>query len=282
MISIKHGLGVALLTLSIGCANKAEIVHHTQPVKWVLSEGLCEPETVIHDTVLDTLIVSNICGFKKNGEGYLSTLTRDGAMKTARWIDTLDAPAGMAILDRTLYVTDLDKVQVINLDRGEIVSTLGSFADAKAFNDLAVTPDGTIYVSDSARHKVIKIQDGIPTPFPNDTTEFKYANGMHLDENRLYIGGDRLWVIDLQSMHVEPIDVQGLSDIDGIETDGHGGLTASIVGGDVWHLPKEGVPAVWTARGVSSTNHAYLPDNDFVIIPTGYDNTVIAFQAPVR
>ncbi len=280
MPSINHGLGIALLTFSLGCAHKAEIVHHTQPVEWVLSDGVCEPETVIHDAVVDILIVSNICGFKKNGEGYLSIVTRDGAMKTARWIDGLDAPAGMAILGRTLYVTDLDKVQIINLDRGEITKTLGPFADAKAFNDLAVAPDGTVFVSDSARHKVIKIQDGIPTAFPNDSMEFKHANGMHLNGNRLYVGSDTLWVIDLQSMRVEKIDVEGLSDIDGIETDGRDGLTVSIVGGDVWHLPKKGVPAVWTAQGVSSTNHAYLPDNDLVIVPTGYDNTVIAFHAP--
>ncbi len=282
MTSIKHGLGAALLSFSMGCAHTAEITHHTQPVKWVLSEGLCEPETVIHDKVADALIVSNICGFKKNGEGYLSRLTRDGAMQTPRWIEGLDAPAGMAIVGRTLYVTDLDKVQIIDLDRGEIVNSLGPFTDAKAFNDLAVTPDGTVYVSDSARHKVIKIQDGLPTAFPNDTTEFKYANGVHLNENRLYIGGDKLWVIDLRSMNVESIDVEGLSDIDGIETDGDGGLTASIVGGDVWHLPQKGVPSVWTAQGVSSTNHAYLPESDLVIIPTGYDNSVIAFNAPIR
>ena len=47
-------------------------------MKWVLSEGLCEPETVIHDSVTDRLIVSNICGFKKNGKGYLSVLNMDG------------------------------------------------------------------------------------------------------------------------------------------------------------------------------------------------------------
>lgn len=269
-----------VFAFSVSCANMAEPSRHSQPVKWLLSEGLCEPETVIHDSVKDRLIVSNICGFKKDGKGYLSVLNMDGTPETLRWIEGLDAPAGMAIQGRKLYVTDLDKVQVIDLDRGDITDVLGPYVDAKAFNDIAVDLDETVYVSDSARHKIIKISGGAPTSFPDDAATFKFANGLHLDGARLYVGGENFWVIDLAANKIDEMGINGLADIDGIETDGRGGLTVSIVGGDVWHLPLDKAPAVWTAPGVSSTNHAYLPKGDLVIVPTGYDNTVIAFQAP--
>lgn len=267
-----------MLALGAACTNNTEIPRRSWPVTWVLGEGLCEPETIIHDSVADRLIVSNICGFKKNGEGYLSVLNMDGTLDTQHWIDNLDAPAGMAIHGRRLYVTDLDKVQIIDLDQGEIINIIGPFPDAKAFNDIAVDRDETVYVSDSARHKVIKIKDDIPTFFPDNAAEFKFANGVHIDGSRLYVGGEKLWQIDKTSGKIKEIELDGLADIDGIETDGRGGLTVSIVGGDVWHLPDDKPPTIWTAQGLSSTNHAYLPGHDLVLVPTGYDNTIITFQ----
>lgn len=270
--------GLSLAALSAGCATSETIKTHIQPVSWVLDQGLCEPETIIHDKKTKRLIVSNICGFKRNGKGYLSVLNMDGTLETTRWIDGFNAPAGMAILGRTLYVTDLDRIQMINIDMGKVIDALGPFPDAKAFNDLAVGPDGTVYVSDSARHKVLKIQAGIAMAFPDDSTHFQYANGLHIDNDTLYVGSDKLYNIDLKTNKISDMGVDDLSDIDGIETDGLGGLTVSIVGGDVWHLPRNGQPSIWTAQNLSSTNHAYLPDTNLVLVPTGYDNTIIAFE----
>ncbi|NNC38289.1 MAG: hypothetical protein HKO02_12590 [Hyphomonadaceae bacterium] len=272
-------IGVSILISNISCSTSDSIKTYNQPVEWVLDKGLCEPETIIHDTQTNQLIVSNICGFKRNGEGYLSILNMDGTLKTTRWIDGFNAPAGMAILGRSLYVTDLDRVQLINIDTGKVTDKLGPFSDAKAFNDLAVDSDGTVYVSDSARHKVIKIKGGVAAAYPNDEASFPFANGLHLDRNTLYVGSDKIYSIDLKTSKINNIRHDGLSDIDGIEPDGRGGLTVSIVGGDVWHLPKSGQPEIWTAANLSSTNHAYLPDANLVLVPTGYDNTIIAFQA---
>jgi len=248
-----------------------------KPVAWVLDEDLCEPETALLYPVSNELIISNICGFKKNGEGYLSRVSLDGEMIEARWIADMDAPAGMARLGHILYVVDVERVHVIDLTSGKRDTILGPYEGAKAFNDIAVTDDGIIYLSDSARGHVLRIENGEATPFPRDDTEFKYANGMHIEAGTLYVGGEKFWKIDLKSRVVEVLNIDGVVDIDGIESDGNGGLSVSIVGGNVWHLPKGGTPQEWTADGVSSTSHAHLPEHNLIIVPTGYDNTIVAF-----
>ncbi len=249
-----------------------------QPVGWSLDHGLCEPETVLHDPVRDLLVVSNICGFKANGEGYLSLLHPDGSYHQERWLEGLNAPAGMAIKARYLYVADLDRVRVIELDTGNIVETLTPQPAAKALNDIAIDHNGTIYVSDSARHQVIKIERDAYALFPSDTARFEYANGLHIDAQGLWVGGTELHRIDLATKRIEKVQINGLNDIDGIDGDGAGGLTISQVGGPVWQLPNDQMPVVWTAPGVSSANHAYLPGRNLFVVPTGYDNTIVAFS----
>jgi len=280
MTLLKWVFIIGILAASTSCIHRSDNQLKSYSAKWILDDGLCEPETIIKDPVNARLIVSNICGFQKNNKGYLSVLAMDGTLDIPRWIDGLNAPAGMAIRDRKLYVTDLDRVQIIDLDQVKIIDVLGPYPEAKAFNDIAISSDGTVYVSDSARHKVLSLQDGLATPFPDMAAQFTFANGLHIDGTRLYVGGETLWAVDLNTRAIETIESVGLGDIDGIETDGQGGLTVSIVGGNIWHLPIGADPVIWTTPGLSSTNHAYLPDTQLVLVPTGYDNTVIAFQAP--
>jgi len=270
-----------LITISIigasGCRVSISEGPITKPIAWVLSEDLCEPETVLLDQPFNRLVVSNICGFKKNGNGYLSLVGLDGTMQEARWQGGFNAPAGMVQSERILYVADIDLVHMINLTSGERLGVIGPFAEAKAFNDIAIGEDGAIYVTDSAHGHILKIIEDTAEPFPSAEMSFKFANGLHFEDGVLYVGGEKLWAIDMESKAVKIIEDERLADIDGIENDGHGGLTVSIVGGNVWHLPKTGGATEWTTQDLSSTNHAHLPEQNLVIIPTGYDNSLIAF-----
>ena len=103
---------------------------------------------------------------------------------------------------------------------------------------------------------------------------------LHLTDEALYVGGEYLWRVDLASEEVERVGPPSLGDIDGVEGDGAGGLVVSVVGGPVWHLGAEGEVAVWTAPGVSSANHLYLEELRLVVVPTGFDGTLVAFEMP--
>jgi sugar lactone lactonase YvrE len=118
--------------------------------------GFATPEGMAHDTVADVYLVSNINGgpADQDGNGFISRLAPTGAVVTLKWIDgaaegvTLHAPKGMAIRHDTLFVADIDAVRLFDRAGG---APLGAWPlEGAAFlNDLAVGPDGMLYVSDT-------------------------------------------------------------------------------------------------------------------------------------
>lgn len=122
----------------------------------VADVGFQTPESALHDAVADVYLVSNINGAPaaKDDNGFISHVGTDGTIHALKWIDgaavdvTLHAPKGMGIKGDTLFVADIDAVRVFDRASGR---PLGSRAvpGATFLNDIAVGPDGIVYVSDS-------------------------------------------------------------------------------------------------------------------------------------
>jgi sugar lactone lactonase YvrE len=90
-----------------------------------------------------------------DGNGYISELSPDGAIKTPKLIAggvnnvKLDAPKGLIIVGKELWVTDISVVRKFDLKtlapKGDIALPEATFA-----NDIALAADGKVYVSDSS------------------------------------------------------------------------------------------------------------------------------------
>jgi sugar lactone lactonase YvrE len=115
------------------------------------------PESVLYDAAGDRYLVSNING-SPNGvdnNGYISELLPDGTIRTPKLIAggeknvKLDAPKGLAIVGKELWVSDISVVRKFDLKtlepKGDIALPEATFA-----NDIVVAPDGKVYVSDTS------------------------------------------------------------------------------------------------------------------------------------
>jgi len=138
-----------LLLFGLTCASAA--VAQTSAPRVIADVGLVGSECVRYGAAADRYIVSNLNGSEP---GFVSVVTPDGAVEKLKWIDgaasKLADPLGLFIAADAIYLADVDTVRVYNRQSGAPVRAI-PVPGAQRLNDLAVAPDGTIYVTDSAK-----------------------------------------------------------------------------------------------------------------------------------
>lgn len=244
-------------------------------IAWVASGEFCEPETVL-PLPDDTLLVSNVCGFSEPGNGFLSLLDAEGRVLDWRIVAGLDAPLGMAMQGKRLYVVDNNRLKSFSWPGYESLETVE--LETSVANDIAIAPGGVIYVTDTAGHQVIEISPGGEQSVFTGKAQFNGANGAAVHAGFLYIGGERLWRVDLENLSIESIGPEWLADIDGIEFEPDGTLQLTPVAGPLVRYRNSDDIEVLAGEGVSSANHGFSSSLGLALIPTGFDNTVIAIR----
>lgn len=264
-----------LMTLLLAAPAAAMPPATVADIAWTTQGGFCEPETVL-PLPDQTLLVSNVCGFAESGTGYLSLLDRDGEVIHWRAVDGLDAPLGMAMHEQQIYVIDANRLRILEWPGFAPVET--RLLATKVANDLAIDAEGNIFVTDTAAGRVLRYPpNGNGTEFPPGWS-FKGANGIALDSGFLFVGGERLWRVRLEDGSVETLGPPWLADIDGIEIEPDGTLQLTPVGGPLIRFRDGRVLEVLSGPGVSSANHGYSATLGLALIPTGFDNSVIALR----
>jgi sugar lactone lactonase YvrE len=122
----------------------------------MVKDGLATPESVLYDVEADIYLVSNINGspVEADDNGFIARVSPDGKVEQLKWIDgaseavKLNAPKGMTIAAGVLYVTDIDRIRKFDAKSGEAKGEI-VIKGASFLNDIALGPDGTIYVTDS-------------------------------------------------------------------------------------------------------------------------------------
>ncbi len=120
--------------------------------------GFLTPESVLDDSAQDIYFVSNINGgpLTKDNNGFISRVRPDGAIEVLKFIDggragvTLNAPKGLAVLGDTLWVADIDRLRAFNARTGAAIDSVRLDSLGAVFlNDIAIAPNGAIYVTDT-------------------------------------------------------------------------------------------------------------------------------------
>jgi hypothetical protein len=128
-------------------------------------EGLSTPESALHDEAADIYLVSNINGSPSTADdnGFISSISPNGEMIALKWIDgasddlVLNAPKGMGIFENTLYVADITAVRRFDRMTGDPLGDI-EISEASFLNDIAVSGQGLVYVSDSRGGAIYEIE----------------------------------------------------------------------------------------------------------------------------
>ena len=196
-------------------------------------EKLDAPEAARFDPELGVYFVANINGKPdgKDGNGYISRITRDGQVDSLKFIAggrggvTLNAPKGMAIAGDTLWVADIDAVRAFDKRTGKPLATVSLGKEAKFLNDAAVGPDGAIYFTDTGANRVFRVAGGKAT-VALESKELQGPNGITWDS-----AASKFLIVPFQGKSISrwaPGDsvptavVEGPGQMDGVEPLGDG------------------------------------------------------------
>ena len=127
---------------------------------WETEKVFKTPESALYDAERNQIYVSNINGkaTAKDGNGFISILDTNGVVKKLRWISGMNAPKGMAIIDSLLYVTDIDRIVIIDINHAKIIKIV-DVEDAVFLNDIEAISAENLIVSDTRLNHLL-IFDG--------------------------------------------------------------------------------------------------------------------------
>jgi len=161
-------------------------------------DGFVAPEAVRYDPDQDVYFVGNWgtgSASATDNNGYISRMRPDGQIETLKFIAggtngvVLHAPRGMYIVGDTLWVADADAVRGFDRKTGAKLANVDFSALDRGFlNDVAADATGTVYVTDTGRNKLYKVQgEGGPTLVVSDSA-LGSPNGITWDgANRRFI-----------------------------------------------------------------------------------------------
>jgi hypothetical protein len=265
---------------------------HTREL-WMLG-GFSHPESVELDISHQVLYVSNVGGapLDKDGNGFISKMTKDGKLEQLKWVEGLNAPKGMVINGFKLYVSDIDKLVEIDTRTGRIENRYD--APGSVFlNDTAVDKAGNVYVSDIAKKKIWQLKDGKMSIW-YEKDDLMHPNGLRvIYGNRLLVAGwgrdmqddgstktpGNLFTIDLTTKELKNLGSgAGIGNLDGLERDAHGEFLATdFLAGGLHRIHKDGTSELLMDLNAGSADLDVIKKGHVAVVPVMLDDNVRAF-----
>jgi hypothetical protein len=248
---------------------------------WESPNSFTTCESVCYDAKDNLLFISCINGnpADKDGNGFISKLSLAGDIEKLNWITGLNAPKGMGIFQRKLYVTDIDRILEIDIDKGVIIKD-HPVKDAKFLNDITIDPGGNVYISDMATGKIHRLFSGVVETWLEDKN-LSSPNGLFYEDGEILIGTKNgIFSTDIESKRTWLI-VKETGGIDGLEGDGHGNYLISDWMGKIQLVNPNQEPVLLnntTDQNINAADIEYIPATKTLFVPTFLDNRVMAYE----
>ena len=301
MVRVVLGLAALVLLTAASILAEAQAPAAEGPTLtplWNVSGDFNAPESAYYDAGADAVFVSSINGqiLEKDGNGYISRLSPDGKVVSAKWVTGLHAPKGLRSVAGTLWVSDIDEVVAIDIATARIVRRV-RVEGAQFLNDLATAPDGTVYVSDSNLSRIYQVKDGVSSVFVEGADVVEQPNGLLVDGGRLVLGTigpapqpgrgrgtgpgptGHLFAFDLRTRARTTLTTERVGGIDGIEPDGRGGLLVTdVIGARLLHVDPAGAVRVLAKFTAGGADFGYVAKTRTAIVPFLFENRVAGYD----
>jgi len=282
---------VIIVILSASCksgsrkpADQDSQIRHFEIVEaWRTDTTLMTPESVIYDKSRDVLYVTNLNlePRKKDGNGFISILSKEGKILNLRWIEGLSSPKGMAITGDTLFAADVDEVVVMDINKGQIIRKM-PIPGAGMLNDITSDGEGKLYVSDTDSNKIYVYSNGRISEWL--TEGLNGPNGLLSESGRLLIasqGSSDFTGIDLKT-NTRTLLADSIGRGDGIAYTGIPGYyIVTDWSGEIFMInpDKTKVSLLNTKEQQSNTaDIEYLQETNLLLVPTFFKNCVVAYK----
>ncbi len=254
-------------------------------------ENLEAPESVVH--YKGHYYVSNVSGqpAEKNKQGFISKIDEQGKLITLKWLSGFNAPKGLGIYKNKLYVADIDSLAVVNLDSGSIDKWYHA-EGATFLNDVEISTDGTVYVTDTFGGNAIYILKNDTLSILFKDARLDYPNGLKLKGNKLYIASwgvvtnsetfeteipGSLLVMDLTEKSVSTIS-KNIGNLDGLVNFKEGFITSDWIAGKLMFINQNGEAQDLIDLNAGSADIEFMADKNLLLVPQMLDGKLVAYE----
>lgn len=216
------------------CCHDVDVCMGEPEPEVLIGEGLHAPESVAFDPQTKSYFVSNLAHNILETDplnpptetlGYLSRHAADGSVLDARFADGFVSPKGVAVSQGVVYVAEPTVIHSFDVESGEARGRY-TVEGGLLFNDIAVAPDGALYVTDTGNPSVYRIDpygkdDAAMTVVLRDE-RFEFLNGVTVVDDTLILATTglfpsemgpgtpgRLYTYDLRNERLEQLGELG-------------------------------------------------------------------------
>ena len=192
------------------------------------------------------------------------------------WITGLNAPKGLGMYGNKIYAADISNVVVVDYQKGVLLKKI-PIEGASGLNDITVSDQGIVYVSDSKTGRIWKLENENPTLYLENITG---ANGLKAIGDNLFLAkGPALMKADAKKQLTLIANVG--HDIDGIEPIGNGDFLVTSWIGYIYYVYAGGQTELLLDTHLEKKNTAdigYDPVKKIVYVPTFFDKRIVAYR----
>jgi len=268
-------------------ARDAEAVFHAPGVKlvWESSKAFKWPETATLDPSGKAAYISNYDGLNASETTGLQSISRLnlGSMKLEQdWCKGLFNPTGMLVSSGKLWVVEPNSIACVDMAAAKVEKRY-PVAGSSMLNDIALGPEGALYITDSPTGTIFRLVGDKVQPWVQDRRLLR-ANGLRLRGTELIVATNLdhcLKSIDLNTKEIKTVCRMGQGVIDGIRVLPNGGLLVSHTEGRIYLVRKDGTFRKLidlTTGGIRLANFDFFAEGGLLVAPTFNDNRIRIYK----